>query len=59
MKLISEILNLNEIFQNEQIPRPCCAPTKLDELVMIYHDDHRRVIMRKHPHMIVRSCGCH
>lgn len=43
----------------KKIPKPCCAPTKLDEMTMIYHDDGNRVIMRKHRDMIVSSCGCH
>ena len=47
------------VIKEKKIPKPCCAPTKLDEMTMIYHDDGNRVIMRKHRDMIVSSCGCH
>lgn len=42
-----------------KIPKPCCAPLKLEQMTMVYHDEDNRVILRKYKEMVVRSCGCH
>jgi len=44
---------------NSKIPKPCCAPLKLEQLTVVYHDEDNRVILRKYKEMVVRSCGCH
>lgn len=42
-----------------KIPKPCCAPQKLEQMTVVYHDEDNRVILRKYKEMVVRSCGCH
>lgn len=39
------------------IPRPCCAPTKLGKMALLYQLD-GSVQMRHYDDMIVESCGC-
>lgn len=44
---------------NSKLPKPCCAPVKLEQMTMVYHDEDNRVILRKYKEMVVKSCGCH
>lgn len=41
------------------VPKPCCAPTKLSPLSVLYFDDNSNVILKKYRNMVVRACGCH
>uniref|UniRef100_A0A8C6WHX4 Bone morphogenetic protein 5 n=1 Tax=Neogobius melanostomus TaxID=47308 RepID=A0A8C6WHX4_9GOBI len=41
------------------VPKPCCAPTKLNAISVLYFDDSSNVILKKYRNMVVRSCGCH
>ncbi|MFT7805696.1 bone morphogenetic protein 5 [Arapaima gigas] len=43
----------------ENVPKPCCAPTKLNAISVLYFDDSSNVILKKYRNMVVRSCGCH
>uniref|UniRef100_A0A8C5PVS1 Bone morphotic protein 5 n=1 Tax=Leptobrachium leishanense TaxID=445787 RepID=A0A8C5PVS1_9ANUR len=43
----------------EHVPKPCCAPTKLNPISVLYFDDSSNVILKKYRNMVVRSCGCH
>ena len=40
------------------IPMPCCAPTKLSGLSVLYFDESSNVVLKKYKNMIVKSCGC-
>ncbi|XP_069469594.1 bone morphogenetic protein 6 [Ambystoma mexicanum] len=40
-------------------PKPCCAPTKLNAISVLYFDDNSNVILKKYRNMVVRACGCH
>ena len=40
-------------------PKPCCAPTKLSAISVLYFDDNSNVILKKYRNMVVRACGCH
>ncbi|XP_053546293.1 growth/differentiation factor 8-like [Bombina bombina] len=37
---------------------PCCSPTKMSPLVMLYFNDNAEVILGKIPGMVVDRCGC-
>jgi hypothetical protein len=37
---------------------PCCSPTKLSPVSLIYYDQNRRIIKRDLPRMRVEECGC-
>ncbi|XP_064652821.1 bone morphogenetic protein 7-like [Lineus longissimus] len=41
------------------VPKPCCAPTKLSAISVLYFDDNENVILKKYRNMVVKSCGCH
>lgn len=43
----------------ENVPKPCCAPTKLNAISVLYFDDNSNVILKKYRNMVVRACGCH
>ncbi|XP_066534701.1 bone morphogenetic protein 5 [Hoplias malabaricus] len=43
----------------QNVPKPCCAPTKLNAISVLYFDDSSNVILKKYRNMVVRSCGCH
>jgi len=41
------------------VPKPCCAPTKLSGISVLYFDESSNVILKKYRNMVVKSCGCH
>lgn len=41
------------------VPKPCCAPTKLTPISVLYFLDESNVILKKYKNMVVKSCGCH
>ena len=41
------------------VPKPCCAPTKLSGISVLYFDESSNVILKKYKNMVVKSCGCH
>lgn len=43
---------------NSNIPAPCCAPTKLQPISVLYYDDYSNVVLKTYRNMIVQSCGC-
>ncbi|KAF5297757.1 hypothetical protein FQR65_LT09931 [Abscondita terminalis] len=42
-----------------KFPKPCCAPTKLTPISVLYFLDESNVILKKYKKMVVKSCGCH
>ncbi|XP_053309435.1 bone morphogenetic protein 7 [Spea bombifrons] len=43
----------------DTVPKPCCAPTQLNAISVLYFDDSSNVILKKYRNMVVRTCGCH
>ncbi|XP_040191823.1 derriere protein-like [Rana temporaria] len=39
-------------------PLPCCAPTKLSPISMLYYDNNDNVVLRHYEDMVVDDCGC-
>lgn len=39
-------------------PKPCCAPTKLYPISVLYHLNDANVMLKKYKRMVVKSCGC-
>ncbi|KPM06703.1 Transforming growth factor beta like domain containing protein [Sarcoptes scabiei] len=37
---------------------PCCAPTRLSSISLIYFDENRNIIKADLPKMVVNECGC-
>ncbi|RWS13376.1 putative TGF-beta ligand glass bottom boat protein-like protein [Dinothrombium tinctorium] len=53
------VQTLVHLMNPTNVPKPCCAPTKLSSIMVLYFDDNSNVILKKYKNMIVKSCGCH
>jgi len=42
-----------------KLPKPCCSPTTLDVISVLYFNDDSNVVYKKYNDMIVKTCGCH
>lgn len=40
------------------VPRPCCVPTKLSSIPMLYVDSAAKVVLKNYEDMVVEECGC-
>ncbi|XP_039598104.1 nodal-related 2 [Polypterus senegalus] len=45
-------------YHPDKVPSPCCVPTKMSPLSMLYYEN-GEVMLRHHEDMIVEECGCH
>ena len=43
---------------NVKVRSPCCTPTKMSGISMLYLDPNKNVILGKLPRMKVDKCGC-
>ncbi|XP_077117080.1 bone morphogenetic protein 7-like [Ranitomeya variabilis] len=43
----------------EIVPKPCCTPTELQGIPVLYFDDNSNVLLKKYRNMVVKACGCH
>lgn len=41
-----------------KVPKPCCVPTQLSSISMLYVDDERKVTLKNYKDMVVIGCGC-
>lgn len=46
------------VWQLSTSATPCCSPTKLSPLTLLYYDNNYNVVQSKIPHMIVEKCSC-
>lgn len=53
------VQTLVHLMNPTQVPKPCCAPTKLTAISVLYFLDDTNVILKKYKNMVVKSCGCH
>ncbi|XP_052862387.1 protein 60A-like [Anopheles cruzii] len=54
--IVQTLVHLNH---PTKVPKPCCAPTKLIPISVLYHIDESNVNLKKYKNMVVKSCGCH
>ena len=40
------------------VPRPCCVPTELTPISMLYIDNFDKVVLKNYQDMVVEGCGC-
>lgn len=53
------VQTLVHLMHPSKVPKPCCAPTKLIPISVLYHIDESNVNLKKYKNMVVKSCGCH
>lgn len=53
------VQTLVHLMQPSKVPKPCCAPTKLSPISVLYFLDETNVNLKKYKNMVVKSCGCH
>lgn len=53
------VQTLVHLMHPNKVPKPCCAPTKLIPISVLYHIDEANVNLKKYKNMVVKSCGCH
>ncbi|KAG4079086.1 hypothetical protein HA402_001057 [Bradysia odoriphaga] len=53
------VQTLAHLMQPMKVPKPCCAPTKLSAISVLYFLDEANVNLKKYKNMVVKSCGCH
>ncbi|XP_030766398.1 protein decapentaplegic-like [Sitophilus oryzae] len=41
-----------------KVPKPCCVPTQLNAISMLYLDDDKKVVLKNYKEMVVTGCGC-
>jgi len=41
------------------IPKPCCAPTKMGQQAVLFFLEDNNVILKKYKNMVIKTCGCH
>ncbi|XP_076039666.1 inhibin beta B chain-like [Oratosquilla oratoria] len=54
----SHVLEEFRRYQSPGALEPCCAPTKLSPMSLIYLDEYSNIIKRDVPRMVVDECGC-
>ena len=40
------------------VPRPCCVPTRMRPISMLYIDGDDKVVIKNYQNMVVEACGC-
>ncbi|CAG2069222.1 unnamed protein product [Timema podura] len=53
------VQTLVHLMNPQTVPKPCCAPTKLSSISVLYFVDDNNVVLQKYKNMVVKSCGCH
>uniref|UniRef100_A0A182J0T4 TGF-beta family profile domain-containing protein n=1 Tax=Anopheles atroparvus TaxID=41427 RepID=A0A182J0T4_ANOAO len=52
------IQTLVHLMHPTRVPKPCCAPTKLNPISVLYHIDDANINLKKYKNMVVKNCGC-
>lgn len=53
------VQTLLHLMKPREVPKPCCAPTKLSPISVLYFLDDSNVVLKKYKNMAIESCGCH
>jgi bone morphogenetic protein 5 len=53
------VQTLVHLMSPDNVPKPCCAPTKLSGISVLYLDESSNVVLKKYRNMVVKTCGCH
>ncbi|EDO46295.1 predicted protein [Nematostella vectensis] len=53
------VQTLVHLMNPKTVPKPCCAPTELSPISVLYFDQDNNVVLKKYNKMVVKACGCH
>jgi bone morphogenetic protein 2/4 len=42
----------------QAVPKPCCVPTELGQVALLYIDEQNKVVLKNYKEMVVEACGC-
>lgn len=49
---------INSMRTGGNVPRPCCVPTDMSSISLLYMDASDRVVLKNYQDMVVEHCGC-
>ena len=52
------VQNLVNSVDPAAVPKPCCVPTELSAISMLYLDKDEKVTLKNYQDMVVEACGC-
>jgi len=54
----AQVQSLLHSVSSRLVPAPCCVPTALSSISMLYVDEADKVVLRNYRDMVVEACGC-
>ena len=54
----AQVQSLLHSVSSRLVPAPCCVPTALSSISMLYVDESDKVVLRNYRDMVVEACGC-
>ena len=54
----AQVQSLLHSVSSRLVPAPCCVPTALSSISMLYVDETDKVVLRNYRDMVVEACGC-
>lgn len=58
MKPTNHAILQSLMYLHASVPGPCCVPTKLSKISVLYFDDKKAVQLKKMENMVADECGC-
>ena len=52
------VQTLVHLMHPRSVPKPCCGPTRLSPISVLFYDDNNNVVLKKYSDMVVEECGC-
>ncbi|GIY94919.1 bone morphogenetic protein 7 [Caerostris extrusa] len=49
---------VHELKLTEGVSAPCCVPTELHSVSLLYFDEHMNVVLKQYDDMVAAGCGC-
>jgi hypothetical protein len=50
---------VHELNLTPELSRPCCVPTALLPISLLYYDEEDNVVLKQYVDMVAEGCGCH
>ncbi|PRD32471.1 UNVERIFIED_CONTAM: Bone morphogenetic protein 3 [Trichonephila clavipes] len=49
---------VHELSLTAGVGAPCCVPTELHSISLLYFDEHMNVVLKQYDDMVAAGCGC-